>query len=83
MDFLLYWTTSQQIVFVQVTFSGPSVLGLYLVCGVLRVRAGRGATGRLTLMRYRENEQADSVLIVLMVILSPRRPVRPSAQVPC
>ena len=31
MDFLLYWTTWEQIVFVLVVFSGISVLGLYLV----------------------------------------------------
>src|SRR5215470_588515 len=31
MDFLLYWTTWQQIVFVLMAFSALSVLGLYLV----------------------------------------------------
>jgi hypothetical protein len=31
MDFLLYWQTWQQIIFVVVAFSGVSVLGLYLV----------------------------------------------------
>lgn len=31
MDFLLYWTTWQQILFVLIAFSGVSVLGLYLV----------------------------------------------------
>ena len=31
MDFLLYWTTWQQIVFVVMAFSALSVLGLYLV----------------------------------------------------
>src|SRR5689334_9367476 len=31
MDFLLYWTTWDQIIFVLVVFSGVSVLGLYLV----------------------------------------------------
>lgn len=31
MDFLLYWTTLQQIIFVLVVFSASSVLGLYLV----------------------------------------------------
>ena len=31
MDFLLYWTTWQQIGFVLVAFSALSVLGLYLV----------------------------------------------------
>src|SRR6516164_9279327 len=31
MDFLLYWTTWTQILFVMVVFSGVSVLGLYLV----------------------------------------------------
>src|SRR5215472_4256343 len=31
MDFLLYWTTWQQIVFVLIAFSSVSVSGLYLV----------------------------------------------------
>src|SRR5215831_15342089 len=31
MDFLLYWTTWEQIIFVLVAFSAFSVLGLYLV----------------------------------------------------
>ena len=31
MDFLLYWTTWEQIIFVMVAFSTISVFGLYLV----------------------------------------------------